>query len=232
LLRVTESVRIVIIGGGVIGLGIAYHLAEMGVSDVLLIERNQLTSGTSWHAAGIVGPLRASLNLTHLASYATELFPALESKTGQSSGYQRTGGLWLARNEDRMTELHRIAHMGEVTGLHVDIIGPKQIGERVPGLNTAGIAGALWVDEDGQANPVDICAAYAKRARAAGIMIREGVSCAGFEIGKGAWLRSSSLQARRSVARRSSIAQAHGQEMSAGWRAFLFRCRRWNTCMW
>ena len=181
----TESARIVIIGGGVIGLGIAYHLAEMGVSDVLLIERNQLTSGTSWHAAGIVGPLRASLNLTHLASYATELFPALEAKTGQSSGYLRTGGLWLARNHDRMTELRRIAHMGEVTGLHVEIIGPEQIGERAPGLNTNGIAGALWVDEDGQANPVDICAAYTKRAKAAGIRIREGVACAGFEIEKG-----------------------------------------------
>ncbi len=100
-----ESAEIVIIGGGVIGPGIAYHLAERGVSDVVLIERNQLTSGTSWHAAGIVGPLRASLNLTHLARYAMELFPALEEKTGQSSGYQRTGGLWLARNEDRMVEL-------------------------------------------------------------------------------------------------------------------------------
>ncbi len=128
----TDSARIVIIGGGVIGLGIAYHLAEMGVTDVVLLERHQLTSGTSWHAAGIVGPLRASLNLTHLASYATELFPQLEAKTGQSSGYMRTGGLWLARNADRMTELRRIAHMGEVTGLHVDILGPSSIAGRVP----------------------------------------------------------------------------------------------------
>lgn len=180
-----DSADIVIIGGGIIGLGIAYHLAERGVTDVVLLERNQLTSGTSWHAAGIVGPLRASLNLTHLARYATELFPALEAKTGQNSGYQRTGGLWLARNEDRMVELRRIAHMGDVTGMHVEMIGPVQIADRVPSLSVEGVIGALWVDEDGQANPVDICAAYAKRARRAGIRIREGTGCAGFEIGKG-----------------------------------------------
>ncbi|MDB5552957.1 MAG: putative oxidoreductase protein [Rhizobium sp.] len=174
-----------IIGGGVIGLGIAYHLAELGVTDVILIERNQLTSGTSWHAAGIVGPLRASLNLTHLACYATELFPALEAKTGQTSGYQRTGGLWLARNDDRMVELRRIAHMGEVTGMHVEMISPARIAERVPSLSVEGLVGALWVDEDGQANPVDICAAYAKRAKSAGIRIMEGVGCAGFDIESG-----------------------------------------------
>ncbi len=184
-MQVAESAEIVIIGGGVIGLGIAYHLAERGVSDVVLIERNQLTSGTSWHAAGIVGPLRASLNLTHLARYAMELFPALEEKTGQSSGYQRTGGLWLARNEDRMVELRRIAHMGEVTGMHVEMIGPSTIAERVPSLSVDELVGALWVAEDGQANPVDICAAYAKRARSAGIRIRENVGCAGFDIENG-----------------------------------------------
>ncbi len=180
-----ESARIVIVGGGVIGLSVAYHLADRGVTDVLLIERNQLTSGTSWHAAGIVGPLRASLNLTHLARYATELFPQLEQKTGQSSGYQQTGGYWLARNDDRMTELRRIAHMGDVTGLHVDVIGPQKIAEKLPWLDTAGLAGALWVEEDGQANPVDICAAYARHARAKGIRIRENTACAGFEMANG-----------------------------------------------
>ena len=91
-----DRARIVIIGGGVIGLAIAYHLAKLGAEDVLLIERNQLTSGTSWHAAGIVGPLRASMNLTRLAAYAPELFSRLEAETGQTTGYRRTGGLWLA----------------------------------------------------------------------------------------------------------------------------------------
>lgn len=177
--KVNDSARIVIIGGGVIGLGIAYHLAELGVSDVVLLERHQLTSGTSWHAAGIVGPLRASLNLTRLAQYATELFPRLEELTGQASGYRRTGGLWLARRPERMNELKRIAHMGDVCGLTVGIVDQAGVAERVRGIVADGVEGALWVEEDGQANPVDICAAYAKRARAAGIRILEGVSCSG-----------------------------------------------------
>ena len=181
----SDSARIVIIGGGVIGLGVAYHLAELGVSDVVLLERNQLTSGTSWHAAGIVGPLRASLNLTRLAQYATELFPRLEELTGQSSGYRQTGGVWLARNADRMEELKRIAHMGDVSGLSVEMIdGPTAAG-RVQWLDPEGLAGALWVAEDGQANPVDICAAYAKRARAAGIRIIEGARVTGIEKSDG-----------------------------------------------
>ncbi|MET3581937.1 4-methylaminobutanoate oxidase (formaldehyde-forming) [Mesorhizobium robiniae] len=175
-----DSARIVIIGGGVIGLGIAYHLAELGVTDVVLLERHQLTSGTSWHAAGIVGPLRASLNLTRLAQYATELFPRLEEATGQASGYRRTGGLWLARRPERMDELKRIAHMGDVCGLTVGILDKACVAERVHGIVPDGIEGALWVAEDGQANPVDICAAYAKGARSAGIRILEGTACSGF----------------------------------------------------
>ncbi|TPL07154.1 FAD-dependent oxidoreductase [Mesorhizobium sp. B2-4-14] len=175
-----DSARIVIIGGGVIGLGIAYHLAELGVTDVVLLERHQLTSGTSWHAAGIVGPLRAGLNLTRLAQYATELFPRLEERTGQASGYRRTGGLWLARRPERMDELKRIAHMGDVCGLTVEMIDGAGVAGRVRGIVPDGIEGALWVEEDGQANPVDICAAYAKGARAAGVRILEGAVCTGF----------------------------------------------------
>ena len=92
---------VIIIGGGAIGLSIAYHLAHRKAGSILLLERNQLTSGTSWHAAGIVGPLRATPNMTKLATYATELFPKLKDETGQDTGYRRTGGYWLAREEDR-----------------------------------------------------------------------------------------------------------------------------------
>ena len=174
-----ESARIVIIGGGVIGLAVAYHLAELGISDVILLERNQLGSGTSWHAAGIVGPLRASLNLTRLAQYATELFPRLEAQTGQSPGYRQTGGLWLARHPERMTELRRMARIGQMCDLSTTMIDPAEVAERVPGISVDGLEGALWVAEDGQANPVDLCAAYAKRARMAGLRIRENTSCSG-----------------------------------------------------
>ncbi|MFP6742303.1 MAG: FAD-dependent oxidoreductase [Alphaproteobacteria bacterium] len=178
--------RVVIIGGGVIGLGIAYHLAKLGERDVVLIERNQLTSGTSWHAAGVVGPLRASMNLTRLAIYATELFSQLEAETGQSTGYTRTGGLWLAQTEDRLTEVRRIAAMGDMTGLHATVIGPEEVAARAPGLRVDDLVGALWVDEDSQANPVDICMAYAKGARAGGVRIHEGIACTGIDIHHGA----------------------------------------------
>lgn len=181
-----ENARIVIVGGGIIGLSIAYHLAKLKINDVVLIERHSLTSGTSWHAAGIVGPLRASMNLTRLAVYATELFPRLESETGQATGYRTTGGLWLARTADRMTELHRIAAMGEMAGLQVKIVGREEVSASVPPLYAADLCGALWVEADGQANPVDISMAYAKGAKSGGIRIREGVSCVGIDVRRGA----------------------------------------------
>ena len=182
----TESAGIVIVGGGVIGLGIAWHLARLGRSDVLLIERNRLTSGTSWHAAGIVGPLRASMNATRLAMVANEVFPALERETGQGTGYRRTGGFWLARTEDRLVELRRIAAVGEMAGLDARIVGRGDVAAAAPNLRVEDLAGALWVAEDGQANPVDVCMAYAKGARRTGVRIREGVACAGIERRNGA----------------------------------------------
>ena len=181
-----ESARIVIVGGGVIGLGVAFHLGRLGLGDVLLIERNQLTSGTSWHAAGIVGPLRATMNATRLAMAADEVFPELERETGQGTGYRRTGGLWLARTADRLVELRRIAAVGEMAGLDARMVTPDEVAEAAPNLRTDDLAGALRVSEDGQANPVDVCMAYAKGAREAGIRIREGAACTGIERRHGA----------------------------------------------
>ena len=181
-----ESAGIVIVGGGVIGLGVAWHLAGLGRNDVLLVDRNRLTSGTSWHAAGIVGPLRASMNATRLAMAANEVFPALERETGQGTGYRRTGGFWLARTEDRLVELRRIAAVGEMAGLDARIVGRDEVAAAAPNLRVDDLAGALWVAEDGQANPVDVCMAYARGARAAGVRIREGVACTGIERRNGA----------------------------------------------
>jgi glycine cleavage system aminomethyltransferase T/glycine/D-amino acid oxidase-like deaminating enzyme len=168
--------RILIIGGGAIGLSVAYHLAKRGADDVTLLERNQLTSGTSWHAAGIVGPLRATPNMTTLASAALVVFPALEAETGMSTGYKRTGGYWLAREPERMDELHRIADLGATQGLSPQVISAQDV--PLPMLELAGHVGALHVPEDANVNPVDLCMAYARAAKNRGVTIREGVEVA------------------------------------------------------
>jgi glycine cleavage system aminomethyltransferase T/glycine/D-amino acid oxidase-like deaminating enzyme len=162
---------IVVIGGGAIGLSVAYHLARRGARNVTLVERNQLTSGTSWHAAGIVGPLRATAAMTRLASHALALFPELEAETGMSTGYRRTGGYWLARRAERMDELRRICAIGRHMGLTPSIVAPE--GVDVPQLALHDHAGALMVPEDANVNPVDLCMAYARAARNRGVTIRE-----------------------------------------------------------
>ncbi len=171
--EIPNNAKVIIIGGGIIGLSVAYHLGKRGCNDVVLLERNELTSGTSWHAAGIVGPLRANMNLTKLAIYATTLFAELEQETGQATGYKRTGGLYLAQDEDRLTELKRIHAMGELNGLKVEIISADKVSTVAPHLNTDDLIGALWIDEDGQTNPVDTCHALAKGAKNCGIKMIE-----------------------------------------------------------
>jgi glycine cleavage system aminomethyltransferase T/glycine/D-amino acid oxidase-like deaminating enzyme len=165
----------VIIGGGAIGLSVAYHLAKRGVQGITLYERNRLTSGTSWHAAGIVGPLRASLNMTRIAMYAGTLFPQLEKETGLSTGYRQTSGYWLARADDRMDELHRIAAIGQHVGLDAQVISAAKVASSLSYIDPTGVVGGLRVDQDASVNPVDLCMAYAKSARAMGVSLVEGV---------------------------------------------------------
>ncbi|MGR3839756.1 MAG: NAD(P)/FAD-dependent oxidoreductase, partial [Cognatishimia sp.] len=168
--------RIIVIGGGAIGLSVAYHLAKRGCDDVTVLERNQLTSGTSWHAAGIVGPLRATPNMTALASAALEVFPELEVETGMSTGYRRTGGYWLARVTARMDELNRIADLGKTQGLTPEVISADEV--PLPLLDLTTHVGALFVPEDANVNPVDLCMAYARGAKTRGVTIREGIEVA------------------------------------------------------
>ncbi len=175
--------RVIVIGGGAIGLSVAYHLACRGMDDVTLLERNQLTSGTSWHAAGIVGPLRASANMTRIASHALELFPKLEAETGMSTGYRRTGGYWLARKPERMDELKRIAAVGKHMGLTPRMVTPAEVA--VPQLDLKDHVGALMVPEDANVNPVDLCMAYARAARSRGVKFREATGVARITVERG-----------------------------------------------
>ncbi len=165
---------VVIVGGGAIGLSLAWHLArrDHGPS-VTLLERNQLASGTSWHAAGIIGPLRATPLMTRMTMEALDGIPKLERLTGLATGFRTTGGYWIGRRPERMTELRRIAAIGQFLGLAPEILSADDLAQRLPELNMSGITGALAVAGDAMVNPYDLCMAYARAARGEGVTIRE-----------------------------------------------------------
>ena len=165
--------RVVIVGGGVIGCSVAYHLAKIGWNDVVLLERKQLTSGTTWHAAGLVGQLRPSINMTKLAKYTGELYRGLEAETGQATGYRQCGSISMATNYERFEELRRSASMAKVFDLPVNVLGPSEIKALYPIANVDDVVGGIHIPSDGYANAVDITQALAKGARAGGVRIFE-----------------------------------------------------------
>ena len=170
----TEA-RVVIVGGGVIGCSVAYHLVKLGWSDVVLLERKQLTSGTTWHAAGLVGQLRQSINMTRLARYTGELYRGLEAETGQATGYRQCGSLSLATTAGRMEELKRSASMAKVFGLPVHVVSPGELRSLYPLANLDDVIGGIHIPSDGYANAVDITQALAKGARTGGARIFQDV---------------------------------------------------------
>jgi glycine cleavage system T protein len=163
--------RVVIVGGGVIGCSVAYHLTRMGWRDIVLLERKQLTSGTTWHAAGLVGQLRQSINMTQLAKYTAELYRGLEAETGQATGFRQCGSVSLATTPGRMEELKRNASMAKVFGLRVDVVTPAEIHALYPLANLDDVIGGIHIPSDGYANAVDITQALAKGARSRGAVI-------------------------------------------------------------
>jgi glycine/D-amino acid oxidase-like deaminating enzyme len=163
----------VIIGGGVIGCSVAYHLTKLGWREVVLLERKRLTCGTTWHAAGLIGQLRATPNLTRLARYSAELYLRLEAETGQPTGFKQNGSVGLARTEARLIELRRQAAMGRAGGLEVHELTPSEARELYPLIEVGDLAGAIHIPADGQANPIDIAQALARGARQSGARIIE-----------------------------------------------------------
>ena len=168
-----KKARVVIIGGGVIGCSIAYHLTKIGWDDVVLLERKQLTSGTTWHAAGLVGQLRPSINMTKLAKYTGELYRGLEAETGQATGYRQCGSISMATNAERFEELKRSASMAKVFDLPVHVVTPQEIRALAPIVNVDDLVGGIHIPSDGYANAVDITMALAKGARMGGAQIFE-----------------------------------------------------------
>ncbi len=168
-----NKARVVVIGGGVIGCSIAYHLTKIGWSDVVVLERKKLTSGTTWHAAGLIGQLRDNRDMTKLAKYTAELYGGLEAETGLATGYKQNGSLSLATHDGRLEDLKRRADMAKVFGLGVDVVGPAECKDLFPLLNVDGIVGGIFLPSDGQANPTDITMALAKGARNGGAQFFE-----------------------------------------------------------
>jgi len=166
-----DRCEVVVIGGGVIGVSVAYHLAEAGIQDVVLVERKELTSGTTWHAAGLVGQLRSSINMTKLARYTSELYRGLEAETGQATGYRQCGSMSIAATAERFEELKRSASMAKVFGLEVNVLSVGEIAERYPLIQTDDLYGGIHIPSDGYANAVDITQALAKGAKSRGVRI-------------------------------------------------------------
>ena len=184
---VPERAQVVVIGGGVIGTSVAYHLTKLGYRDVVLLEQGRLSSGTTWHAAGLVGQLRASESGTRLVQYSTQLYTELEAETGLTAGYKACGGVTVARTEDRMTQLRRTAANAAAFDLECELLTPKQAQEHYPVMRVDDLVGAIWLPADGRANPTDLTLALAKGARLRGARIIErtrviGVTTAGGRV--------------------------------------------------
>jgi glycine cleavage system T protein len=177
--------RVVVIGGGIAGCSVAYHLTKLGWRDVLLLERRDVSCGTTWHAAGLVGQLRATENLTKLAKYGAELYERLEAETGQATGFRRPGSVSVARTAERMHELKRLASMARCFGVDVEVITPAEAGRRWPLMRTDDLVGALWLPRDGRTNPIDTTLALARGARQGGATILENTAVTGIRVERG-----------------------------------------------
>ena len=164
---------VIVIGGGVMGCSTLYHLAKAGVSDAILLERNELTSGTTWHSAAQVRALRSSKNLTNLIRYSVSLYSSLEQETGQSTGWINKGSLSIATNADRLTFIRRQQSLAEMYGVSAKSISVGEAQERWPMMNAEDVIGAVWSPEDGRVGPSDLCAALVKGARSRGAKIFE-----------------------------------------------------------
>ena len=185
-MTVPRHARAVIIGGGIIGTSVAYHLTRLGWREIVLLEQGSLSGGTTWHAAGLVGQLRSTANFTRLIRYSAELYERLEAETGKATGFRRCGSLSVARTEERMIQLRRNAAMARGFGIEAHEIGLDEAKRRYPMLRTDDLVGAVWIPSDGKGNPADITQALAAGARAGGARVLEKVRVTGVTLRAGA----------------------------------------------
>jgi len=180
-----NQAAIVVIGGGIIGCSTAYHIAKDHKADVILLEQGKLTSGSTWHAAGLVGQLRSSASITRVLKYSVDLYKGLEAETGLATGWKMTGCLRLATNQDRWTEFRRLATTAKSFGMDMQLISPAEVKKMWPLMDVSDLVGASWLPTDGQASPSDIAQSLAKGARMHGAKIFEGVRVTGFDMKDG-----------------------------------------------
>jgi sarcosine dehydrogenase len=174
--------QIVVIGGGIVGCSTAYHLAKDHKADVVVLEQGRITSGTTWHAAGLVGQLRSSASITRVLKYSVDLYKNLQAETGLDTGWKMTGCLRLATTEDRWTEYKRLATTAKSFGMEMSLISPSEVKKMWPLMDTSDLIGASWLPTDGQANPSDITQSLAKGARMHGAKFHEAVQVTGFDM--------------------------------------------------
>lgn len=178
-MSVPAHARVVVVGGGIAGVSTAYHLAHLGVRDVVLLEQGKLTCGTTWHAAGLVGQTRATRNATRMSRYGIELYASLEKETGLSTGWKRCGSLNVAKTPERLTLMKRQMARAKSFGIEFEFVSPHEAGRIAPILRTDDLAGAVWIPGDGKANPTDLTSSLARGARLRGATLLEGVRVSG-----------------------------------------------------
>lgn len=176
---------VVIVGGGIAGASTAYHLAKLGITDVVLLEQGSLTCGTTWHAAGLVGQTRATRNATRMSQYGIELYAALEAETGLATGWKACGSLNVARTPERMQSMRRQMARARSFGIDFEFVSPEEAGRIAPILRTDDLAGAVHIPGDGKVNPTDLTQSLAKGARMRGARIVEHIKVTAVEIAGG-----------------------------------------------
>ena len=206
--------RVVIIGGGVIGSSVAYHLAKAGWTDVVLLERDRLTSGTTWHAAGLMTFGSFSETSMAMRLYTRQLYSELEAETDLSTGFKAVGFIEAAADEERLEEYRRVAAFNRMCGLDVHEISPSEITERFPIADTTDLLAGFYVADDGRVNPVDVTMSLAKGARMRGVRILEGTPATGVRVRDGRVAAVATRRARSSAST-SSTAPACGRGSSA-----------------
>ncbi|CTQ56313.1 Aminomethyltransferase [Roseibium album] len=174
-MQLPQRAQYVIIGGGIVGCSVAYHLAKMGHTDIVLLEQGQLSCGTTWHAAGLVGQLRSTPAMTNLIRYSTQLYSELEAETGLATGWMECGSVTVARSDDRMTMLLRTAAAARAQGVDVEVISPQEASEKWPVMQVDDLKGGLWMPGDGKANATDLTQSLARGARLRGTKVVEGI---------------------------------------------------------